>query len=69
MFTAVWGAVMISFVVLMVSNAFNMTEVQEKTLKKIDQSRSAARAISKAFKYFLIKKKLHLEKRKNDPLF
>jgi len=27
MFTAVWGAVMISFVVLMVSNAFNLTEM------------------------------------------
>jgi len=27
MFTAIWGAVMISFVVIMVSNAFNMTEV------------------------------------------
>lgn len=36
MFTAVWGAVMISFVVLMVSNAFNMTDLQERTLQQID---------------------------------
>jgi len=28
MFTAIWGAVMISFVVLMVSNVFEMTETQ-----------------------------------------
>lgn len=27
MFTAVWGAVMISFVVLMVSNVFNMNDM------------------------------------------
>jgi len=32
MFTAVWGAVMISFVVLVVSNAFNMTEVEDMAL-------------------------------------
>jgi len=29
MFTAVWGAIMVSFVVLVVSNAFNMTEVED----------------------------------------
>jgi len=32
MFTAVWGTVMISFIVLMVSNAFKMSEVQSHAI-------------------------------------
>lgn len=52
MFTALWGAVMISLVVVMVSKIFSMTESQEKALREIDVSRKAAKAIAYGFKFY-----------------
>lgn len=52
MFTALWGAVMISLVVVMVSKLFEMTENQEKALRDIDVSRKAAKAIAYGFKFY-----------------
>lgn len=45
MFTALWGAVMISIFVLIVSNIFNLSQREEKALAQIDVSRKAANAI------------------------
>jgi len=41
-FTAIWGAVQISFLVLIISNGFNLSRNEEAALKKIDVSHSAA---------------------------
>lgn len=42
---ALWGAVMISIFVMIVSNIFNMTESEQKALSEIDVSREAAKTI------------------------
>lgn len=52
MFTAIWGAVLISLIVVMVSKIFEMTENQEKALRQVDVSRKAAKAIAYAFKFY-----------------
>ena len=52
LFAALWGAVMISLVVVMVSKIFEMTENQEKALREIDVSRKAAKAIAYGFKFY-----------------
>lgn len=52
MFTAIWGAVLISLVVVMVSKVFEMSENQEKALRQVDVSRKAAKAIAYAFKFY-----------------
>ena len=52
MFTAIWGAVLISLIVVMVSKIFEMTENQEKALRQIEVSRKAAKAIAYGFKFY-----------------
>ena len=61
-FTAFWGAVMISLLVLMSSSFFNLEGNQLKALKHIRISRQAARTISYGIKYFLKKKQLYMER-------
>lgn len=58
MFTALWGCFMISLFILAVSKVLEMTQQQERALRKIDMSRSAANAIACSFKYFVMKKKM-----------
>ena len=62
MFTALWGAVMISIFVLIVSNIFNLSQKEEKALIQIDVSRKAANAIVQSFKLFSKKRRYHLLK-------
>lgn len=45
MLCSIWGAVLISFIVLVVSNVFSLTEDQERALNKLQQARSASTLI------------------------
>lgn len=56
MFTALWGAFMISLLVLTVSNVFGLSKNQSQALQQINISRSAAKAISKSIKFYIRKK-------------
>lgn len=67
MFMAIWGAVILSFIVLLVSNAFALTDHQENAMVQIDKSRKAAITISRSLKYFNLKKKLHMLILKHHP--
>ena len=67
MFCALWGAFMISILVLTVGNYFNLNQKQKKALNHIKISRSAAKIISLSFKYFILKKEYFLIKKKIDP--
>ena len=67
MFTALWGAVMISIFVLIVSNIFNLSQKEEKALIQIDVSRAAANAIAKSFRVFSKKRQYHLVKQMTVP--
>ena len=69
MFTALWGAVMISLVVVMVSKIFEMSENQEKALREIEVSRKAAKAVAYGFKFYKQKKQLYLLRGTLEPGF
>ena len=58
MLCAIWGAVMISFIVLVVSNIFNLTEEQEAALTKLRQVNSASTVIQRSFRYYRLKEKV-----------
>lgn len=49
---AIWGAVMISFIVLVVSNIFNLSNEQEQAFNKLQFADSASRVIQRAFRYY-----------------
>lgn len=59
MVMAIWGAILISFIVNLVSCAFTLTCQQEHALEDITKSKLAAKAISNSIKYFNLKKQLH----------
>ena len=65
--TAMWGAFLISFTVVTLTNIFQLSQNQLKAHKHIVNSQSAARSISLALKYFWLKKKYYLLKIKRDP--
>lgn len=49
---AVWGIVLISFIVTCCSNLIELSDNEVDAIDRIDHSRVAAKAISKSFKYF-----------------
>ena len=59
MITAVWGAIMISLIVLTVSSVLDLKKNQLKALKQIRATRSAANTIVLSMRYFLAKKKYY----------
>lgn len=63
MFTGFWGGVMISFLVVAMSNLFGLSRKENVAIEKIDHSRTAAVVISRAWQYFKLKKQylLHLK--------
>lgn len=67
MLMSIWGAVMLSFIVLFVSNSFSLTEMQEDAMHHIDRNKVAAKTISRSLKYFNLKKKLHVLIQKSAP--
>ena len=67
MFSAVWGIVLISLLVVATTHMFSLTENQHQAEKHIRLTRSAAKTINLSAKYFLIKKKFYIEKIKFNP--
>lgn len=51
MFTALWGAFMVSIMVLMVNNFFELDKNQNEALLHIKTSRAAAKAIIAGFRF------------------
>lgn len=58
-FTAIFGAFLISILVLAVGSIFSLTKNQQRALRHIRVSQSSSTAITQACKYFLLKKKLY----------
>ena len=56
-FTAIFGAFLISMMVLAVAKIFDLNQNQHKALRHIRMSRSAAKLITSFSRYFLAKKK------------
>lgn len=66
-FVALWGAFLISFLVVTVTNIFALTQSQLKAHKHIIYSLQAAKTVGMSVKYFLLKKKYYILKIKRDP--
>lgn len=69
MFAALFGAFMISLMVLIVSQAFELKKDQKDALKRISISRVAVSTISKGFRFYFAKKRYHEMLEKTDPSF
>lgn len=67
--TAFWGTFIVSLLVLVVANIFELSANEKKAIKFIKQSRTAATAIGNAFKFYLKKKKFYVQKMDHDPNF
>jgi len=67
--TAFWGTFLVSLLVLVVANVFDLSGDERQAIAFIKQSRSAATSIGNAFKFYLRKKEYYLEKLAKDPDF
>ena len=63
--SALTGAFLLSIFVLAVTSVFQLNEVQSKAMRHIKMSRSAAKTITKAMRFYMIKKKYFLLMSKN----
>lgn len=64
---AIWGAVMISLLVAVVSNFFQLNKSQNEALLEIKTSRASAKSIKAAFRLMKAKKRYHTELERVDP--
>lgn len=67
--TAFWGTFIVSLLVLVVANVFELSDDEKKAIAFIKQSRSAATSIGRAFKFYLLKKKFYVHKMVIDDSF
>lgn len=67
--TAFWGTFIVSLLVLVVANIFELSDDEKKAIKFIKQSRTAATAIGKAFKFYLQKKNYYKLRVEHDIAF
>lgn len=67
--TAFWGTFIVSLLVLVVANVFELSDDEKTAIKDIKQRRSAAKSISKAFKFYLFKKRFFVHKMEIDDTF
>lgn len=67
MITALWGAFLISMIVVITSSIFDLDSHQELALRHIRLTRKAATTISSAIKYFLARKRYHVIKQEINP--
>ena len=67
--TAFWGTFIVSLMVLVVTSIFDLKHEEKKAIQYIKQSKSASKSISKAFRFFFLKKKFYIEKMNQDPEF
>ena len=56
MVCSIWGAILLSLIVLVVANMFELKKSQKKAMRDLHASRKAIKSISLAIKYFLQKK-------------
>ena len=66
-FAAFWGAFLVSLLVVAATSLFALENNQKKAEKHIILTRSAAKTITIACKYFLVKKQYYIEKIKFNP--
>ena len=69
MFTALWGAFIVSLLVLVASSIFEFKPEEDKAIRFIRQSRAASKSILLALKFFMEKKKFYIHKMRIDPDF
>lgn len=67
MLMAIWGAILISLFVTVVSGLFDMKEQESRALTKVDVSRQAARVIMKSLHYLRAKKKYYIAFQEKNP--
>jgi len=67
MLSAIWGAFLISLVVLVVAHVFDLKKPQKKAMRDIQVTRKATHSITLAIKFFLVKKKYYLTMLKIKP--
>lgn len=67
--TAFWGTFIVSLLVLVVANIFELSDDEKKAIAFIRQSRTAATSINKAFKFYMAKKKYYIKKMEVDDSF
>jgi undecaprenyl pyrophosphate phosphatase UppP len=60
MLGAIWGAFLISLIVLIVANVFALQKCQKKAMQDIHVTQKAAKSISIGIKYFLAKKQHYM---------
>jgi len=59
MLISIWGAILISLVILVVTNVFKLSNNQKKAMKDINHTFKAAKIISLSVKFFMAKKKYY----------
>jgi len=59
MVVALWGAFLISLLMVTVTNVFELSENQKMAMRHIRLTRKAAITLSSSIKYFLAKKKYY----------
>jgi len=64
---ALWGTFIVSLMVLVVTEVFELKPHEQKAINYIKQCRSAAIAIQTAFKFKLIKDQFYINKMQKDP--
>mmetsp|Transcript_16179 Transcript_16179/g.25061 ORF Transcript_16179/g.25061 Transcript_16179/m.25061 type:complete len:113 (-) Transcript_16179:657-995(-) len=67
MVVALWGAFLISLLVVTVGSVFELNENQKMALRHIRLTRKAATTLSSGIKYFLAKKRYYLLLMEVDP--
>ena len=60
--SAMWGAILISLIVVVTVKLFDLSKKEEQALSHIKMSHSAAKSIKVSIKYFIAKKKFYIEK-------
>lgn len=67
MLISLWGAFMISLIVLTVSSVFNLSKNQLKAMRHIRLTKSSVKTIELAYKFYKTKKKYYDTKVKISP--
>lgn len=67
MLMAIWGAILISLFVTVVSGLFDMKEQETRALTKVDVSRQASRVIIKSIQYLMAKKRYYIAFQEKNP--
>jgi hypothetical protein len=67
MIIAIWGSFVISLLIMVTADIFEFKDKEKQAVFYIKQERTAAKAIVKALKFFIIKKEYYVKKLSNDP--